>query len=134
MKIKAFGGSAVHVLGSMTVFLHVGNKTFKALCQVTNTDDCLLMGRTLAKAMEYINYPDIRPPTKSKQKMQTNAKAAQSEMNTADTETASDPQREQCKQTKPESASQSSNIIDRETLQLIQETINVISSNMMFTE
>ena len=118
----------------MTVFLHVGNKTFKALCQVTNTDDCLLMGRTLAKAMGYINYPDIKPPTKSKQKMQTNAKAAQSEMNTADTETASDPQREQCKQTKPESVSQSSNIIDRETLQLIQETIHVISSNMTFTE
>ena len=62
-KIKALGGSVVHVLGSMTIFLHVGNKTFKALCQVTNTDDCLLMGRTLAKAMGYINYPDIKPPT-----------------------------------------------------------------------
>ena len=69
VKIKAFGGSVVHVLGSITIFLHVGNKTFKALCQVTNTDDCHLMGRTVAKAMGYINYPDIEPPTKSKQNM-----------------------------------------------------------------
>ena len=88
MKIKAFGGCSVHVLGSMTVVLHVGNKTFKALCQVTNTDDCLLMGRTLAKAMGYINYPDIKPPTKSKQSMQANIKAAQIEMNTVDTKAA----------------------------------------------
>ena len=48
----------------MTIFLHVNNKTFKALCQVTNTDDCLLMGRALAKTMGYIDYPDIKPPTK----------------------------------------------------------------------
>ena len=130
MKIKAFGGSTVHVLGSMTIFLHVGNKTFKALCQVTNTDDCLLMGRTLAKAMGYINYPDIKPPTKSKQNMQTSIKTAQTEMNTVDTETAPNPQGKQCKQTDRESVSQNSNIIDRETLQLIQETTNVISSNM----
>ena len=128
--MKAFGGSAVHVLGSMTIFLHVGNKTFKALCQVTNTDDCLLMGRTLAKAMGYINYPDIKPPTKSKQNMQTSIKTAQTEMDTIDTETAPNPQQKQCKQTDPESVSQNSNIIDRDTLQLIQETINVISSNM----
>ena len=134
MKIKSFGGSAVHVLGSMTIFLHVGNKTFKALCQVTNTDDCLLMGRTLAKTMGYINYPDIKPPTKTKQNMQTSIKTAQTEMNTVDTEAAPDPQRKQCKQTDPESVSQNSNIIDKETLQLIQETINVISSNMNLEE
>ena len=114
----------VHVLGSMTIFLHVGNKTFKALCQVTNTDDCLLMGRTLAKTMGYINYPDIKPPTKT----------AETEMNTVDTEAAPNPQRKQCKQTDPESVSPNSNIIDRETLQLIQETINAISSNMNLEE
>ena len=130
MKIKAFGGSAIHVLGSMTVFLHVGNKTFKALCQVTNTDDCLLMGRTLAKTMGYINYPDIKPPTKSKQNMQTSIKTAETEMSTVDTEIAPHLQRKQHKHTDQESVSQNSNIIDRETLQLIQETINVISSNM----
>ena len=101
---------------------------------MTNTDDCLLMGRTLAKAIGYINYPDIKPPTKSKQNMQTSIKTAQTEMNTVDTEAAPNPQRKQCKQTDPESVNHNSNIIDRETLQLIQETINVISSNMNLEE
>ena len=101
---------------------------------MTNTDDCLLMGRTLAKAMGYINYPDIKPPAKSKQNMQTSIKTAQTEMNTVDTEAAQNPQRKQCKQTDLESVSQNSNIIDRETIQLIQETINVISSNMNLEE
>ena len=31
---------------------------------------------TRAKAMGYINYPDIKPPTKSKQNMQTSMKTA----------------------------------------------------------
>ena len=73
MRIKAFGGSAVHVLGSITIFLHVDNKTFKALCQVTDTDDCFLMGRVLAKAMGYVDYPDIKPPTRMNQKLSVNA-------------------------------------------------------------
>ena len=79
----------MHVLGSMTFFLHVKNKTFKALCQVTNTEDCLLMGRTLAKTKGYIDYPDIMPPTKIKQNTQTNIKAVQAETSNLDTESAS---------------------------------------------
>ena len=50
------------------------------------------MGRTLVKAMGYTNYPDIKPPTKSKQNMQTSIKTAQTEMNTVDIEAASNPQ------------------------------------------
>ena len=57
VRIKTFGGSAVCTLGSTRVSLHANNKTFKALCQVMNTDNCLLMGRALAKAVGYINYP-----------------------------------------------------------------------------
>ena len=66
----------------MTIFLHVNNKTFKALCQVTNTDDSLLMGRALAKTMGYIDYPDIKSPTKVKQNTQMNIKAVQAKTNT----------------------------------------------------
>ena len=73
-------------------FLHVNNKTFKALCQVTNTDDCLLMGRVLAKTMGYIDYPDIKPPIKIKHNTETNIKAVQAKTNTIDTESASEPQ------------------------------------------
>ena len=59
---------------------------------MTNTDDCLLMGRTLAKTMGYIDYPDIKPPTKIKQNTQTNIKAVKAETNTVDTELASESQ------------------------------------------
>ena len=118
----------------MTIFLHVNNKTFKALCQVTNTDDCLLMGRALAKTMGYIDYPDIKPPTKIKQNTQTNIKTARAETSTADTKSASELQRNQSKQTSAKFMPKSSNVIDRETLQLIQETINAISSSMNSNE
>ena len=66
----------MHVLGSCTVYLHIRNKTFEVLCQVTNTDDCFLMGRTLAKAMGYVSYPEIQPPFKAEQ---TSIKTAQIE-------------------------------------------------------
>ena len=118
----------------MAIFLHVNNKTFKALCQVTNTDDCPLMGRALAKTMGYIDYPDIKPPTKIKQNTQTNIKAARAETSTVDTESASEPQQNQSKQTSAKSMPTSNNVIDRETLQLIQETINAISSSMNLNE
>ena len=101
---------------------------------MTNTDDCLLMGRMLAKTMGYIDYPDIKPPTKIKQNTQTNIKAVQAKTNTIDTESASEPQQNQSKQTSAKSVPKSSNVIDRETLQLIQETINAISSSMNLNE
>ena len=72
----------------MILFLCVNNNTFKALCQVINTDDCLLMGRALAKTIGYIDYPDIKAPTKIKQNTQTNIKAVQAETSTVDTESA----------------------------------------------
>ena len=42
--------------------------------------------------MGYIDYPDIKPPTKIKQNTQTNIKAVQAKTNTIDTESASEPQ------------------------------------------
>ena len=93
------------------------------------------MGRALAKTMGYIDYPDIKPPTKIKQNTQTNIKAVQAETNMiVDTGSASEPQGNQSKQTSAKSVPKSSNVIDRETLQLIQETINAISSSMNLNE
>ena len=101
---------------------------------MTNTDDCLLMGRTLAKTMGYIDYPDIKLPTKIKQNTQTNIKAMQAGTSTLDTESASKPQRNQSKQTSAKYAAKSGNVIHNETLQLIQETINAISASMNLSE
>ena len=76
------------------------------------------------------DYPDIKPPTKIKQNTQTNIKAMQARTSTLDTELASKPQRNQSKQTSAKCATKSGNVIDNETLQLIQETINAISASM----
>ena len=92
------------------------------------------MGGALAKTMGYIDYPDIKPPTKIKQNTQTNIKAMQAKTNTVDTESASERQRNQSKQTSAKSVPKSSNVIERETIQLIQETINAISSSMNLNE
>ena len=35
---------------------------FKVLCQVTDTDECFLMGRQTAKVIMYVRYPEISPP------------------------------------------------------------------------
>ena len=137
MRIKAFGGSAVHVLGSITIFLHVDNKTFKALCQVTDTDDCFLMGRVLAKAMGYVDYPDIKPPTRMNQKLSTSVKSVQAKASTTHTELIPDPPQtmQSCKKQsikKPKDPRNSP--ISKETLHHIQQTINHISSNLSLNE
>ena len=77
------------------------------------------MVRALAKTMGYIDYPDIKPPTKIKPNTQTNIKAVQAETNTVDTESALEPQQSQSKQMSAKSVPKSSNVINRETLQLI---------------
>ena len=92
------------------------------------------MGRALAKTMGYIDYPDIKPPCKIKQNTETHIKTARDETSTADTRSASEPQRKQSKQTSAKFLPKSSNVIDRETVQLIQETINAISSSMNSNE
>ena len=76
----------------------------------------------------------IKPPTKIKQNIETNIKAVQAETSTLDTESASKPQQNLSKQTSAKYAPKSSNVIDNETLQFIQETINVISFSMNLSE
>ena len=137
MRIKAFGGSAVHVLGSITIFLHIDNKTFEALCQVTDTDDCFLMGRVLAKAMGYVDYPDIKPPTRMNKKPNTSVKVVQAKTSTTHTEPVPDPPQamQSCKRQsikKPEDPRNSP--ITKETLHHIQQTINRIPSKLSLNE
>ena len=61
-RIKAFGGTQNEVLGSCTVYLYAGKRILKVLCQVTDTDECFLIGRQNARVMRYVNYPEISPP------------------------------------------------------------------------
>ena len=46
--------------------MHLDSRTFKVLCQVTNTNECFLMGRETAKQLGYVSYPPIKPPQSDK--------------------------------------------------------------------
>ena len=128
------------MLGSITVYLHVSDKTFKTLCQVTDTDDCFLMGRVLARAIGYVDYPEIKPPIKYEQCPRTNVKAAQVETSTLDDEQTPNTHRkaEQIQNhavhSDQEFKCSDNNLISERTLQLIQETINHISSKLSLHE
>ena len=110
--------------GSITVYLHVRDRIFEAVCQVTNTDDCFLMGRTLAKAMGYIDYPEIQPPIRQKPGTQTNT-VTQHFSNSRQTRQKQDHSEQSCRQF--ENSQLDSSLGNNDMLQLIQERINQIS-------
>ena len=60
--IKAYVGKPVHNLGSCIVYMHNGHKIYRVLCQVTDTKGYFILGREQALHMNYIQYPDIKPP------------------------------------------------------------------------
>ena len=45
--------------------MYVGAKTYKVVCQVTDTKGHFILGRDTAKLMGYVNYPEIGPPSKN---------------------------------------------------------------------
>ena len=49
---------------------------------MTNTNDYFLMGRVLAKAMGYIDYPDIQTPIRMNQKPSTSVTVTQAKTGT----------------------------------------------------
>ena len=87
---------------------------------MTDTDDCFLMGRMLAKAMGYIDYPEILPPVKVNQISQTSIKTAQVQSSESNTfshfrssnqkQTCSKFQNRKCENTKSSKIRQSTNI------------------------
>ena len=62
MSIKAYGGQPIYSLGSCVVYLHIDNKVFPTIFEVTDTSEPIILGRKQAKAMGYIQYPAIKPP------------------------------------------------------------------------
>ena len=62
MHIEAYGGQSVHSLGSCVLHLHIDNKVFPTVFEVTNTPGPMILGRVQAKAMGYVQFPQIRQP------------------------------------------------------------------------
>ena len=52
----------MHSLGSCVLHLHINNKVFPTVFEVTNTTGPIILGRTQAKAMGYIEFLKIKWP------------------------------------------------------------------------
>ena len=52
----------MHSLGSCVMHLHIDNKAFPTVFEVTNTSGLVILGRTQAKAMGYVEFPKIKWP------------------------------------------------------------------------
>ena len=62
VKIEAYSGQSVHSLGSCVLHLHVDNKAFPTVFEVTNMTGLIILGRAQAKAMGYVKLPKIKWP------------------------------------------------------------------------
>ena len=62
MHIEAYGGQSIHSLGSCVLHLHIDNKVFPTVFEVTNMPGPIILGRVQAKAMRYVQFPQIQQP------------------------------------------------------------------------
>ena len=62
VQIEAYGGQSVHSLGSCVLHLHIENKAFPTIFEVTDTSGPIILGRSQAKAMGYVQFPQIMKP------------------------------------------------------------------------
>ena len=62
VRIKAYGDQEVKVMGLIVLYLYMSEKTDRVIWQVTNTMGVPILGRTQAKLMNYISYPEINVP------------------------------------------------------------------------
>ena len=54
-------------MGSIVLYMYTSEKTDRVIWQVTNTMGVPTLGRTQAKLMNYISYPEIHAPTSQEQ-------------------------------------------------------------------
>ena len=50
----------MHSLGLCVIHLHIDNKAFPTVFEVTNMTGPIILGRTQAKAMGYVQFPQIQ--------------------------------------------------------------------------
>ena len=62
VQIEAYGGQSIHSLGSCVLHLHIDNKAFPTIFEVTNMTGPIILSRLQAKAMGYVQFPKIEWP------------------------------------------------------------------------
>ena len=61
-RMQGLRGQSVHSLGSCVLHLHIDKKAFPTIFEVTNMTGPVILGRTQATAMGYIQFPQIWQP------------------------------------------------------------------------
>ena len=62
MNIEAYRGQPICSLVSCLVYLHIDSKVCPTIFEVNDTPGPIILGKTQAKAMGYVQYPAIKPP------------------------------------------------------------------------
>ena len=55
------------MIGSIVLYMYTSEKTDRVIWQVTNTTGVPILGRTQAKFMNYISYPEVHAPKDQEQ-------------------------------------------------------------------
>ena len=61
----AYDDNAGEVIGSCIIHAYAGSKVYKLECQVTKTEGYFILGRDTAAKMNYVAFPEIKPPERS---------------------------------------------------------------------
>ena len=62
VNIDAYRGQPICSLGSCVVYLHIDNKVFPTIFEVTDIPGPIILGRKQVKAMDYVQCPAIKHP------------------------------------------------------------------------
>ena len=65
MCIIAYYDNAVKVVHSCIIHAHSGKTVYKLECQVTKTQGYFILGRDTAVKLNYVNFPEVKPPQRS---------------------------------------------------------------------
>ena len=52
-------------MGSCIIHAHSGKTVYKLECQVIKTEGYFILGRDTAVKMNYVNFPEVKPPQRS---------------------------------------------------------------------
>ena len=63
--IIAYNDNALKVMGSCIIHAHSDKAVYKLECQVTKTEGYFILGRDTAVKMNYVNFPEVKPPQRS---------------------------------------------------------------------
>ena len=63
--IITYDANAEDVKGSCIIHVHPSSTIYRLQCQVTRTEGYFILGRDTASKINYVAFPEIKPPERS---------------------------------------------------------------------